>query len=158
MFESDSIALISLVLSVVSIAMVVVQFNASIEQQKLSSLLEILTTNRELMLTSFEYPEFAAIFYQSEESDLGALKRYKQLWLNHMLIMYYIGKKGMYDKGLSAMLSGEVEEFLRYPMMRAHWDRYQKHYPKDFRAAMNRSLAKHEKSGAPHGAPPDMPQ
>jgi hypothetical protein len=106
-------------------------------QLKLDALIRIMDSNRSIVALGFDYPavwaamgeESATVF--GEEAVLH--RRYRQLWMNHMLIMWSAWRLGLVSGFEWEAYRQDMADFLRSRSLREHWRTVSRFYPRGFR-------------------------
>ena len=121
-------------------------------QLKLDALIKIMDSNREIVALGFEYPALwsaledntATVF--AEEAQ--ARRRYLQLWINHMQVMWGAWRLGLISGREWEAYRSDIAEFLRVEALREHWTRVARFYPKGFQrlvAKLSPGVAREER-------------
>lgn len=109
-------------------------------QLKLDALIRILDSNRAIVTLGFEHPTVAAVgeteALDCTPGEVAASRRYLQLWINHMLMLWMAWRLGLVSGGEWAAYRLDMTEFLRASSLRAHWRRVARFYPRPFQALM----------------------
>ena len=105
-------------------------------QLKLDALIRIMDSNREIVALGFEHPTVWAAIDGSTEAgvthDTTEQRRYLQLWMNHMQVMWMARRLALVSGLEWAAYRRDMTESLRAPSLRAHWDEVARFYPLDF--------------------------
>src|SRR5437016_6124612 len=88
----------ALFVSLATFLFVVVQVRAYLRQLRFDSLSRILETNRELLVIGFEHPDLLSVLEGEPLQDSRRQKRYLQLWINQMNMMWIAQQNGMIDR------------------------------------------------------------
>lgn len=106
-------------------------------QLKLDALIKIMDSNRQIVALGFEHP----IVWAAMEGGAGtvfaeealAQRRYLQLWMNHMQIMWGAWRLGLVSRREWEAYRLDMREFLRSPCLQEHWAKVWRYYPRGFR-------------------------
>ncbi len=102
-------------------------------QRKLESEIRVYDVNRELLKLGFDRPELFEILEDAEEVDPVWERRYLQLWLNQLTLIFAMHKRGYFKDELESSLVRDNKDFMLLNNMRHHWQGYRKYYPASFR-------------------------
>ena len=119
--SSEVLAAFSTLISFISILLVVLQLRGHLRQRRLESLIRIYDINRELLSLGFDHPELFEILSDVDRVDPVRERRYLQLWLNQLALIFATHRHGLLDRELEASLSRELREFMSQQNMRMHW-------------------------------------
>jgi hypothetical protein len=111
-------------------------------QLKLDALIKITDSNRAIVAMGIAHPQFLPPWGSSAsagspgeagsgERDLR--RRYLQLWINHMQLMWGAWRLGVISREEWNAYRLDMADLLRLPASRDHWDRVARFYPKGFR-------------------------
>lgn len=123
----------STLISFVSLFLVVVQLRDHNRQRKLESEIHIYDVNRELLKLGFDKPELFEILEDAQDADPVRVRRYLQLWLNQLALIYSMHQHGYFKNELEDSLVREVREFMKLKNMQRHWQKQRNFYPAPFR-------------------------
>ncbi len=106
-------------------------------QLKLDALIRIMDSNRQIVALGFKHP----LVWAALEGKCGALlaeemlahRRYLQLWMNHMQIMWAAWQLGLVSGCEWEAYRLDMTDFLRAKALREHWARVAPFYPLGFR-------------------------
>lgn len=144
------IAILALLISVVVTLFTERQVSLLNRQLRLDSLIKISDSNREIISIGFERPELWKVFYDSSKNDNGhqteEIKRYLQLWFNHMHIIWKAWSLGLLDKHEWAACRTDMLEFLAVDSLRQHWTDSSRFYPQPFQSFIDSLIASNETS------------
>jgi len=155
---SEYIAVISTVISLTSLAVVVIELRHNRGQSKTSALIQIYDINRQLLSLGFSNPELFKIIGSGSESEEEYGRRYLQLWLNQMALIHHLNQRGLFTEPQWNSLRADIDYFLTIPKMREHWKAYRRYYPGDFQIFLDQTVKQIEntkKAGASENAPPE---
>ncbi len=125
-----------LCVALVGIGLTFLQVFLMRRQLKLDALIRIMDSNRQLVALGFEHP---AVWLALEEKgdallaeEVLAHRRYLQLWMNHMQIMWSAWRLGLVAGREWQAYRQDMTEFLRVKALQEHWDRVSRFYPEGF--------------------------
>ena len=106
-------------------------------QLKLDALIRIMDSNRQIVALGFEHP----VVWAALEGKAGAFlaeealahRRYLQLWMNHMQIMWAAWQLGLVAGCEWEAYRLDMTESLRIKALQEHWARVAPFYPEGFR-------------------------
>jgi hypothetical protein len=110
-------------------------------QLKLDALIKITDSNRAIVALGIDHP---LVWPTSEGAPLAGTRgagcvefelrrRYLQLWINHMQLMWGAWRLGVISREEWNAYRLDMADLLRLPASRDHWDRVARFYPKGFR-------------------------
>lgn len=108
-----------------------VQVRLFSRQLKLESLIRLKENNREILALGFDHPELFNVL-NGNEVDPEFEKRYLQLWLNQMDIVWHAQHTGLLFKQDAQALRKDTVDFFMLPSMQKHWILVRGYYPKGF--------------------------
>lgn len=130
-------SLAGLGVALVGICLTFLQLFLLRRQLKLDALIRIMDSNRQIVALGFEHP----VVWAALEGKCGALlaeeilahRRYLQLWMNHMQIMWAAWHLGLVSGCEWEAYRLDMTEFLRIKALQEHWARVAPFYPAGFR-------------------------
>lgn len=106
-------------------------------QLKLDALIRIMDSNRAIVALGFEHPEVWAAMEVDTAIVFGeeavVHRRYRQLWMNHMQIMWSAWRLGLVSGFEWEAYRQDMTDFLRSRSLRQHWTAVSRFYPRGFR-------------------------
>jgi hypothetical protein len=106
-------------------------------QLKLDALIRIMDSNRAILALGFDYPVVWAAMEEPAGTVLAdeamAHRRYRQLWMNHMQIMWTAWRLGLVSGFEWEAFRQDMADFMRARTLREHWTRVSRCYPRGFR-------------------------
>ena len=145
------LSLISLVIAIIIGSFVFFQLRYYIRQLKLSSLSEIVRTNRELITLGINNPDlFRDLIVGSRminnkadfDPKMEIKTRYCQLWINQAYFLWEAHKLGLYTKdNWEANRRDIVETLFESEEFKKRWQKVEKYYPKDFGEFVKNSMS-----------------
>ena len=128
----DYVAAVSVTLSFLSLMLVVFQLQELTEQRKLESLMRLYDINRQLLTLGFSQPELFNILHDQPGADPMLERHYLQLWLNQVVLIFYIQKRGFFAPDLRARWEADARDLLRQENLKRHWRLCRQFYPASF--------------------------
>ena len=118
-------------------------------QLKLDALIRIMDSNRAIVTLGFDYPMVWAAMGDGPVPDDEAIvhRRYRQLWMNHMLIMWSAWRLGLVSGFEWEAYRQDMAEFMRSGSLREHWAGVSRFYPRGFRRLIGELSQAQEESG-----------
>ena len=104
-------------------------------QLKLDALIRIMESNRAIIALGFEHPAVWSVMEGSNATvpeEMLAHRRYLQLWMNHMQIMWSAWRLGLVAGREWQAYRQDMTEFLRVKALQEHWGRVSRFYPRGF--------------------------
>jgi hypothetical protein len=138
------IALSSALIALIGLLFVGLQLRAGLKQQQAQSLVEIFSTNRELLSLGFDHPKLFEVMTDDETIDPVIERRYLQLWLNQFLLIHTYFNQSVLKGELKDSLIRDLSDFFTQKNMQKHWHRYGRFYPESFQKLVNGILEKIE--------------
>lgn len=130
------------VAALAGIGLTLVQLHFFRRQLKLEALIQIMDSNREIVSLGFEHP---AVWRALEAEDGTVLaeealarRRYLQLWTNHMQVIWAAWRLGLVSGSEWQAYRLDLAEFLRSPVLQAHWASVARYYPREFQRLVGR--------------------
>ena len=106
-------------------------------QLKLDALIRIMDSNRAIVTLGFEHPAVWAAMGEETPTVFGdeavLHRRYRQLWMNHMQIMWSAWRLGLVSGFEWEAYRQDMADFLRSRSLREHWQAVSRFYPRGFR-------------------------
>ena len=126
-----------LFVALAGISFTLVQLGMLRRQLKLDALIRIMDSNRAIVALGFDHP----VVWAAMEAQTGTVladealahRRYRQLWMNHMQIMWTAWRLGLVSGFEWEAYRQDMTDFLRARSLRAHWAKVSRFYPKGFR-------------------------
>lgn len=142
----DYVIVLPIVISCIAITLTLIQLSLLRRQLHLDALIKIVQSNRELMTMGFEKPALWEFFKGkwetvTDEAAKEQRRRYFQLWLNHMHVIWKAREVGLYDMHEWNCTRDDMADFFRLEPFRAHWHEVQRFYPEPFRREMRELIA-----------------
>jgi hypothetical protein len=141
--------------AVVGISFTLLQLLMLRRQLKLDALIRIMDSNRAIVALGFEHPVVWGAMEEGTATVLGdeALlhRRYRQLWMNHMQIMWSAWRLGLVSGFEWEAYRQDMADFLRARSLRMHWRQVSRFYPLGFRRLITELSQPKEDSGATGG-------
>lgn len=110
-------------------------------QLKLDALIRIMDSNRAIVALGFDHPVVWTAMQEGTGTVFGdeavAHRRYRQLWMNHMQIMWTAWRLGLVSAFEWEAYRQDMAEFLRARSLQEHWARVARFYPRGFRRLVN---------------------
>ena len=105
-------------------------------QLKLDALIRIMDSNRAIVALGFEHPAVWEAVEGREEPcadpEVPVQRRYLQLWMNHMQVMWMAWRLGLVAEHEWAAYRLDMTDFLRAPSLQTHWAKVARFYPDGF--------------------------
>jgi hypothetical protein len=133
-------ALISACISFAGLLLVVLQLRESTRQRSLEALYQIYDVNRELLTLGFCHPELFQVLSDEPSVDPQWERRYLQLWLNQLSLIYSHLEKGSFDTEFLESLKRDIRYMMTLRNMQRHWSRFREFYPASFQRLVERML------------------
>ncbi len=137
--------------AVVGISFTLLQLLMLRRQLKLDALIRIMDSNRAIVALGFEHPVVWGAMEEETATALGdeALlhRRYRQLWMNHMQIMWSAWRLGLVAGRDWQAYRQDMTEFLRVKALQDHWGRVSRFYPEGFQRLVGELLQTEEGAG-----------
>lgn len=86
----EYIAVISTVISLVGLAVVLMELRRNRHQSKTNALIKIYDISRQLLSMSFSHPELFALIENNDSNNNPTERRYLQLCFNQMTLIYQL--------------------------------------------------------------------
>lgn len=147
----DTTNLISLAVSITVGLFIFFQLRYFVKQLKLHSFLEVIRTNRELIMLGISNPELLRELRMGsrtiyDEADFHPEKeirtRYCQLWINQAHTAWQAHKMGLYTKdNWKAFKKDIVENIFQTEEFKKRWPKVRSYYAKDFREFVNSAIS-----------------
>lgn len=128
----DYVATVSVSLSFLSLMLVVFQLQELTEQRKLESLMRLYDINRQLLTLGFSQPELFDILHDRPGADPMLERHYLQLWLNQVVLIFYIQKRGFFAPDLRVSWEADARDLLKQANLQRHWRLCRQFYPTSF--------------------------
>jgi hypothetical protein len=125
-----------LLVASVGIVITITQLVLLRRQLKLDTLIKITDSNREIVAIGMSHPQLWPGIEGEDESCSGefeAQRRYLQLWINHMQLMWGAWRLGVISREEWNAYRLDMADLLHLPSSRDHWERVARFYPKRFR-------------------------
>ena len=120
-------------------------------QLKLDALIKVMDSNREIVALGFEHPAVWSVMEDDPAtvlaSEATAHRRYLQLWVNHMQVMWMAWKLGLVSGREWAAYRLDMAEFLRGQSLQEHWTKVSRFYPEGFRRLVSELSSSRERNG-----------
>jgi hypothetical protein len=120
-------------------------------QLKLDALIKVMDSNREIVALGFEHPAVWSVMEDDPAtvlaSEATAHRRYLQLWVNHMQVMWMAWKLGLVSGREWAAYRLDMAEFLRGQSLQEHWAKVSRFYPEGFRRLVSELSSSRERNG-----------
>lgn len=133
--------LLAVVIATVGIMLTLVQLKLLRRQLKLDALMKVMDSNRQIVSLGFSNKKLWESFYVQADllnkDEQESRKRYFQLWLNHMQIMWKSHQSGLFTRAEWTAYQADMGDFLKLPALREHWREAAIFYPQDFRKHIN---------------------
>jgi hypothetical protein len=124
------------------IGLTLVQLHFFRRQLQLEALIQIMDSNREIVSLGFEHPHVWRALSAEDGVVLAeealARRRYLQLWTNHMQVIWAAWRLGLVSGSEWQAYRLDLAEFLRSPVLQAHWANVARYYPREFQRLVNR--------------------
>ncbi len=108
-----------------------VQVRLFSRQLKLESLIRLKENNREILALGFDHPELFNVL-NGKDVEPEMEKRYLQLWLNQMDIVWHAQHTGLLFRQDAEALRKDTADFFMLPSMQKHWILVRGYYPSGF--------------------------
>lgn len=125
-----TISLLALAVSLSTLWYLIVQVRAYTKQLKLDSLIKISEINREILSLGFSDSELFDILENDATENTKKAKRYYQLWLNQIDIIWHAQKYDLFDADDNESIRTDIADLFMLGGMRSHWDSVSKYYSK----------------------------
>ena len=126
-----------LLVALVGIAFTLLQVLMLRRQLKLDALIRIMDSNRAIVALGFEHPMLWSAMGEGAATLLGdealAHRRYRQLWMNHMQVMWSAWRLGLVSGFEWDAYRQDMADFLSSRSLRDHWSTVSRFYPSGFR-------------------------
>lgn len=119
-------------ISLLGLVMVLVELRESNRQKKLDSQIQLNQINRELISLGFAKPELFEILNNSRKADPIVKRRYLQLWLNQLSLVYAFKTSGAFHADYEECCERDLRDMMKMPSMRHHWSEFKQYYPASF--------------------------
>lgn len=133
---AEWIAVISVVVAFASFA---VQLSLSRHQARAEALIRISESNRDLIAFGLNQPKLLTII-GSEDEEAEVRRRYCQLWLNQVELMYRLRKPFSFVPEYWHGSKRDMRGFMSMEVMRQHWLTSRQHYGTDFQRFVDHEL------------------
>lgn len=137
MSVDQMVAVFSALTSFAGLVFVALQMRDATRQRRQGSLSEIYDINRQLLSLGFDHPQLFAILVDKGCAEPEWERRYLQMWLNQLSLIYSTIKQGGFDPEFEQSLEWDIRFFMTLENMRRHWKRYREFYPASFQALVN---------------------
>ena len=128
------IASLSACIAFFGFLVVIVQVRDGNRQRRLESQIRLYDINRELITLGFSNPALFAILNGTDEGRNPVVeRRYLQLWLNLLSLIFSFQKAGGFEKEYQESCEHDIRDMITMKNMRRHWEAYGKYYPASFR-------------------------
>lgn len=124
-------------LTFVGLLFVAWQMRDGNKQRKMDSQIRLYEINRELISLGFEKPELFEVLKDGEKIDHNLERRYLQLWLNQLSLIFSLKATGALQKDYQESCERDLRDMFELASMRRHWRAFGKYYPASFRKAVN---------------------
>ena len=114
--------------TLVTAVFVLIQVRLFRRQLKFEVLLQIKTINRELLLLGFDRPELFDVI-NGEGQGTEAEKRYLQLWLNQIDLIYHAKCSRLLTPEYISALERDIADFFKIDRARQLWREVRHYYP-----------------------------
>lgn len=155
---SEYMAIISTVISVVSLTVVFIELHGNRKQNETSAIIQIYDINRQLVSLGFSHPELFEVTRGQHPQSTETQRRYIQLWLNQMELCYQMNKRGLFQSSQWESMKLDIEDFMGIDRVQAHWKSFGQFYPEPFRHFIDElipeKLLDTKKAGASEDDPP----
>ena len=145
---ADLASVFGLLAAIVGIWLSLSQLVLLRRQLRLDSLIKIMDSNRELVSIGFEHPVVWSALDSSSGTVLAeearAQKRYVQLWLNHLQVMWGAWRARLVSKSDWEAYRLDMVDGFRVKVLQEHWKQVSKFYP----AAFGNMIAEIVKEGS----------
>lgn len=140
-------------LTFVGLLFVAWQMRDANRQRRLETQIRLYEVNRELIALGFSEPKLFAILNGAEGIDPVVERRYLQLWLNLLSLIFSFQQTGGFQKDYQDSCEHDLRDTIMLPNMCRHWQKYGKYYPASFRTWVSEILddAGNEEAGARSG-------
>ena len=148
----DAVSLISILISLTSLALVLFQLREQLAQRRLESEIRIYDVNRELIALGFARPELFDILRDAPDVDPETERRYLQLWINQLSLIHSTHRRGGLSRELESALVRSARDFMTLANMRRHWRLQRPFHPAPFREFVDevvRGIESEAESGGP---------
>jgi hypothetical protein len=129
---ADSVDFAADFLTVVTTFAVFIQLRYFVRQMRMDAFIRIQEINRELVTVGLTDSEILGFLESGQPVDDPRAKRYAQLWLNQMNLVFRANREGQLHPEFWTGMRADLEEFVRIPLIRHHWKRVRKFYPETF--------------------------
>ena len=136
------ISFVALGVSILAALFTGLQLHLFESQLKLEANSRIFDTTRELMSYGFQDSEFFQIFNGKAFSDLEKQRRYLQLWINHIFIIWDSANEGLISKSCWHAYTNDIKDFFSEHIIRSHWQEVKNSYPSKFCNFINSKVIK----------------
>ncbi len=135
-----------LVISGIALFVSLSQMRLLRRQLHLDALIKIVDSNRQLLELGFEKPALWEFFVTdvarvTDKSAQEERRRYFQLWMNHIHLIWKAHKLGLYDRSEWRCTRADMLDFFKLDHFTRHWEEVTQYYPAAFCREMKR-LAK----------------
>src|SRR5262245_50254757 len=121
MTPSDYMSAVSLVFGCISICLVVFQQINDTRQRRIESLIRIYDGNRELLIEGFASPQLFKVLADAPNVDPEEKRRYLQMWLNRVLMNYFILREAHFPADVRESLENDIRDFFFLKNMQEYW-------------------------------------
>ena len=129
----------ALIVSGCSLLLVGIQVKLLRNQLRLDALIRLKDINRELLVLGFTHPELFEVL-NGNAIDPEKEKRYLQLWLNQIDVIWHGLKSNLFTKDYEAGLRRDISDMFQLESMRKHWNIASVYYSRGFVKYINRII------------------
>lgn len=130
------IAVVSAAVSLVSLAIVIIELRLGRKQSKTAALIRIYDINRELLAMGLEKPELLQAIGDESSGEEALERRYLQLWINQIALIHSMKERGLFDADQWDSLSRDISYFTENPKVRLMWPNIRRFYTSSFQRFM----------------------
>lgn len=126
------LSVFALAVSVLSAAFTFYQLRFFKSQVYLEANSRILENTKSLISMGFEDEELFKVFSDVPLANREKQRRYLQLWVNHIFIVWSSAREGLLADSCWEAYSRDNKEFFSLRSVREHWERVKDHYSAEF--------------------------
>ncbi|GHC12029.1 DUF6082 family protein [Cerasicoccus arenae] len=118
------------------------ELRRGVRQMRFQAVLEIYKTNRELIQLALDDPDLMAVLEGREEVDSTKERRYLQMWLNQMTMVYLGWRNRFLPRSSWEGLRRDIQESSQSPNVRKLWNQLSPYYDEEFQKFMTEMIDK----------------
>lgn len=125
---------VPLLVALAGLVITLIQLSWLRRQLQLDALLRIMDSNRALVALGFDHPQLWTLLEDAPAvgSEVQVRRRYLQLWLNHMQILWTAWRLGVVSGLEWQAFERDMRDSLKTRCLQEHWKQVAGYYPKGF--------------------------